>query len=229
MADTPVEERLSDADITEAARSALHRHASTIYLSKLGQDLRQVFGANFKTALGPRSLGDFITENLGDSYEVWGKGPYKRVGVLGSAATDEAPPPRAKYPDMLWKAFSTPVPDGCKRWVTIGPPLLVEDTDATPGDAAIEVSPDLVVVDDGRGRRERAVAIGASIRRWIDATGVAQQSLLESERASSPPISPTGHHAGAEALRQLIALIPEGERAQYTLPMNLLWRLLQVS
>ena len=54
-------------------------------------------------------------------------------------------------------------------------------------------------------------------------------SLLESERASSPPISPKGHHAGAEALRQLIALIPEGERAQYTLPMNLLWRLLQVS
>lgn len=229
MADTPAEERPSDADITEAARSALDRHASTIYLSKLGQDLRQVFGANFKIALGTRSLSDFITEHLSDSYEVWGKGPYKRIGVLGSAATDDAPPPRAKFPDILWKAFGTAVPDGCKRWVTLGPPLLVEDAEAAPGDAAIQVSPDLVVVDDGQGRRERAAAIGASIRRWAEATGVSQQILLEPERAENPPIHPTGHHSGAEALRQLIALIPEGERADYTLPMNLLWRLLQVS
>lgn len=229
MADAPVEERPSDADITEAARSALRRHASTIYLSRLGQDLRQVFGANFKIALGTRSLGDFITEHLGDSYEVWGKGPYKRVGVLGSAAIDDVPPPREKYSDALWSAFGTPVPNGCKRWVTIGPPLSVEDTEATPGEAAIEVSPDLVVGEDGRGRRERAAAIGASIRRWAEANGVPQQSLVEPERASNPPTHSTGHHAGAEALRQLIAIIPEGERAQYTLPMNLLWRLLQVS
>lgn len=224
-----MEERPSDADITEAARSALHRHASTIYLSRLGQDLRKVFGANFKIALGTRSLGDFITEHLGDSYEVWGKGPYKRIGVLGSAARDDAPPPREKYPDALWRAFGTPVPNGCKRWVTIGPPLLVEDTEAAPGDAAVEVSPGLVIADDGRGRRERAAAIGASIRRWAEETGIAQQSLAEPERAANPPIHSTGHHAGAEALRQLIAIIPEDERAQYTLPMNLLWRLLQVS
>lgn len=229
MADTPVDERPSDADIMEAARSALHRHASTIYLSRLGQDLRQVFGANFKIALGTRSLGDFMTEHLGDSYEVWGKGPYKRIGVLGSAATDDAPPPREKYPDALWRAFGTPVPDGCKRWVTIGPPLLVEDREAAPDEAAIEVSSAFIVANDGRSRRERAVAIGASIRRWAEATDIAQQSLVEPERAANPPIHPTGHHAGAEALRQLIAIIPEGERAQYSLPMDLLWRLLQVS
>lgn len=229
MVESQVEERPSDADITEAARSALHRHASTIYLSKLGQDLRQVFGANFKIALGTRSLGDFITEHLGDSYEVWGKGPYKRIGVLGSAATDDAPPPREKYPDALWRAFGTPVANGCKRWVTIGPPLLVEDTEAALDDAAIEVSRNLIVVDDGRGRRERAAAIGASIRRWAETTGIAEASLTEPPRAANPPIHRTGHHPGVEALRQLIAVIPEVERAQYTLPMNLLWRLLQVS
>lgn len=229
MADAPMDERPSDADITEAARSALHRHAGTIYLSRLGQDLRQVFGANFKISLGTRSLGEFVTQHLGDSYEVWGRGPYKRVGVLGSAELDKAPPSQDKYPDILWRAFGTPVPDGCKRWVTIGPPLSVEDAGATPGDAAIEVSPDLVVSEDGRGPRERAAAIGASIRRWAEASGVSRETIVEARQTPRSTGHPTKRQAGVEALRQLIATIPEAERAHYTLPMNLLGRLLQVS
>ncbi|WP_267433844.1 hypothetical protein [Sphingomonas sp. GM_Shp_1] len=228
MAETPVQAIPSDTDIADAARAALQDRAQTIYLSRLGQDLRQVYGASFKAALGTRSLGDFVVEHLGDTYEVWGKGPYKRVGVIGSAAADDAPPPLDKYPDTLWRAFGTPLPEGCRRWVSLGPPLSVEDAWDAPQQAAIEITADFVVEEDGRSRRERAAAIGASIRRWASQAGLPMTSLVEQAAAVPRAQPPSGRPDGPEALRQLIAAIPEEERARYSLPMNLVGRLLQV-
>ncbi len=229
MAETPVQAIPSDTDIADTARAALQDRAETIYLSRLGQDLRQVYGASFKAALGTRSLGDFVAEHLGDTYEVWGKGPYKRVGVIGSAAADDAPLPRDKYPDALWKAFGTPLPEGCRRWVSLGPPLSVENARDAPGEAAIEITADFVVEEDGRSRRERAAAIGASIRGWASQAGLPMASLVERPVAAPPAQSPGARSDGVEALWQLIAAIPQEERARYSLPMNLVGRLLQVS
>ena len=228
VVETPLQEAPSDADIAKAARLALQKHTGTIYLSRLGQDLRQAFGPAFKAALGTRSLGSFVDEHLGDNYEVWGKGPYKRIGVLGSAATDVTPSPRKKYHDAVWEAFSTPVQEGCRRWITIGPPLSVTDAEEAPADSAVEIAPDLII-EDGRSHRERSDAIATSIQHWANMAGISSSSL-EEERPQTIPSTPHQNQnaSGTEALRRLIAAIPVEERAHYSLPMNLVGRLLQV-
>jgi hypothetical protein len=229
VVEAPANRTPSDAEIADAARLALRTHAGTIYLSRLGQDLRQAFGANFKIALGTRTLGDFVNEHLSDTYEVWGRGPFKRVGVLGSASDDDAPPSRKKYLDAVWKAFSTPGREGHRRWITIGPPLSYVDAQDAPTKDSVEISPDLIVVEDGRPRRERADAIGTSIRLWAETAGIPSSNLEEAPSETTPSKPRRADNAnGADALRRLIAVIPEEERARYSLPMNLIGRLLQV-
>lgn len=218
----------TDDAIAETARRVLDDKAGAIYLSRLGQDLRTEFGTGFKLALGSRSLGDFVAERLSDKYEVWGKGPYKRVGPHGSADQDTAPRPRLKYLDVVWKAFSFPIEEGLRRWIDLGPPPYCVDTKEPPADDALEV-PSEFVIGDGHARRERADAIASSIQRWADLNNVPLNKLEEQVRPNAKDAyRATEFPESLTALRRMIATIPDEERARYSLPLNLLGRLLQV-
>ena len=225
MADTLMP---TDKDIAEAAYKILKEEKSPIYLSRLGQDLRKEFATSFKPALGARSLGDFVSEHLGDKYEVWGKGPYKRVGVIGSAAEDDILKPRQKFKDAVWEAFSTPLPDGHLRWIDIGPPLAVLHNAERPSDSAVGIASEFIILDSLP--RQRASEITASIRRWAETHAVASDALQDDMpvKKSVSANRETTPLEGLEALRRMISVIPEGERSQYSLPMNLLGRLLLV-
>lgn len=218
----------TDKAIAEAASNILKEEKSPIYLSRLGQDLRKEFGASFKPALGVRSLGDFVSEHLGDKYEVWGKGPYKRVGEIGSAAHDVIMKPRQKFQDAVWEAFSTPLPDGHLRWIDIGPPLTVLHNADRPSESAIGITSEFIILDSLP--RQRASDITASIKRWAETHAVALDALQDGEpnKKTVSANRETAPLEGLEALRRMISVIPEAERSQYSLPMNLLGRLLLV-
>ncbi len=219
----------TDDNIVAAAHRILGEQDGAIYLSRLGQDLRAEFGPAFKLALGSRPLGDFVCEHLGDTYEVWGRGPYKRVGPHGSAADDVAPKPRLKYLEAVWYAFSAPLGDGLKRWIDLGPPLSYVDAQEAPKDSAIELSTDFII-GDSPARGERAGVIAASIQRWAEAHNILLSSLGDSEpqKATVRVSRSSGSPESLDALRRMIATIPEDERSRYSLPLNLLGRLLQV-
>jgi len=220
----------TDDKIADAARQILDEQASALYLSRLGQDLRAKFGPGFKIALGTRSLGEFVSEHLGDAYEVWGKGPYKRVGVHGSADEDVSPKPRLRYRKAAWDAFSVPLNSESKRWINLGPPLKYYDGEEAPAtDNAVEVRPDFII-GDGHPRQERAGAVAASIRRWAEENRI-PLDRLEDHAPPDPAVRAprtSGVPESLDALRRMISTIPEDERARYSLPLNLLGRLLQV-
>jgi hypothetical protein len=225
MASTPMP---SDTTIAEAALKVLKEQNGPIYLSRLGQDLRKEFGAAFKETLGNRSLGDLVVEHWGDQYEVWGKGPHKRVGVVGSAKDDTEPKPRQKFIDEVWEAFSSPISEGLTRWIDLGPPVAISENRTKPNEQAIEIPSEFLILSSLP--RQKASDTAASIRRWAKINDVSLDHLEEREGPKATAV--TGHPAGlmdgVEAVRRMIALIPEGERSEYQLPLNLLGRLLLV-
>ena len=225
MASTPMP---SDTTIAEAALRVLKEQNGPIYLSRLGQDLRKEFGAAFKETLGSRSLGDLVVEHWGDHYEVWGKGPHKRVGVVGSAKDDTEPKPRQKFIDEVWEAFSTPISQGLTRWIDLGPPVVISENQTKPNKQTIEIPSDFLVLSSPP--RQKASDIAASIQKWAKINDISLDHLEEqaSPKATAVTGYPAGIMGGVEAVRKMIALIPEGERSEYQLPLNLLGRLLLV-
>lgn len=225
MASTPMP---SDTTIAEAALKVLKEQNGPIYLSRLGQDLRKEFGAAFKETLGNRSLGDLVVEHWGDQYEVWGKGPHKRVGVVGSSKDDTEPKLRQKFIDEVWEAFSSPISEGLTRWIDLGPPVAISENPAKPNEQAIEIPSEFLIVSSLP--RQKASDTAASIRKWAKINNVSLDHLEEHESPKTAAV--TGHPAGlmdgVEAVRRMIALIPEGERSEYQLPLNLIGRLLLV-
>jgi hypothetical protein len=223
-------DQLPDDRIASTARDILLTYDQAIYLSRLGQDLGKTLGVSIKQVLGSRRLGDFIKEHLGEEFQVWGEGPYKRVGRQAEAEAEGASKPRVMFDPVVWKAFSTPIPEGSRRWLsTITPVSVFDSAQQQASESLIEVTA-ADIVGAVENQADRGAAIASAIKAWRGAHDVPQEALAfdRPKPRVTAAARPKGEENGLTALKLLVSTIPEAERSKYSLPLNLIGRLLQV-
>jgi hypothetical protein len=227
--------QIGDAEVAEAAKELLKRAGDSMSLAALGQQLSRHFERPLRAVLGRRKLLPILRDQLGTSIQIDGESGSERATLKQGDGADRHSG-KIKFDPAVWAAFAKPILDGKQRWISVQKPFEFDDLDEgsehPPG--RVEV-PSTMIPAQELGRPERDSQIISNIGLWCQ-----QHSLVPAELAAVPkqraPAQRTslsslaGREAssskGVSALRALLEAIPAAEQAQYSIPLNLVGRLL---
>jgi len=216
-------------DIILKAGDLLKAEDGPIKVSVLGQRLNRELDTSIRKILGNKPLGDAILERFGDTYEVQGHGPFKEIGRIGEWTFKNKIPP--KYDDRFWRHFATPLEPGVRRWISPSDPFAFVEQETAPSESHLEIEEHFLPK-----RGEDIPHRGRFVRHNIETWARAHQFDLDAIEAEVvKPITSDGSRPardlksaefGIRALNAIIDAIPESERASYSLPLNLVARLI---
>jgi hypothetical protein len=139
---------------------------------------------------------------------------------------------RIKFDPAVWAAFAKPINEECRRWLSTRRPLQFDDIGGG-GEQPQERTevPKEKIPDPNMPREERDKLIVANILAWCEEHGVNAQQLAAIPKDRPPEFSLRGagrdaSSKGVSILRDLVEAIPKDERHNYSLPLNLIGRLL---
>jgi hypothetical protein len=233
------EHSVSDSDIANEALVILQapeQHGRAILLSYLGGRLSAKYApAPWRRVMGGRNLRHVLDRELGNRIAFEGEGSQIAVALAPETAIG-APTPR--FDKTAWAAFAKPIAPGFRRVLYPTRPIRFNDE---PGDLPLtiktggfEVEPHLVP-DAAVPRPARDRMVHESIKQWCALQEVEISILLEDTEseaiAKSNSTTPTRPQAapGLIALERLISAIPSAERKNFSLPLDLLHRLISSS
>jgi hypothetical protein len=135
---------------------------------------------------------------------------------------------RFRYDPVFWAAFAKPIAEGKRRFIKIDQPFDMKDV--SPEETAesdwYEIGVELIPPSDVP-RQERQSAILVSISKWCNDNKLSCRRFVNTVNAHrSPPSSFPESNPGAAALIRMIDVIPEGERAKYSIGLDLVHKLL---
>ncbi|QLF69457.1 hypothetical protein FE840_007810 [Peteryoungia desertarenae] len=214
-----------------------------VLLSKLGGRITKEFGRPVRSLLGrDKTLSHVLTEHLEGKIGFIGSQGTLSVFVDESAtARRDAPLPRLNK--VLWAAFFRPIKEGERRFIRLAPEVHFWDApedSAAPSPGWEEIEPHRIPpVELPLPQRNRAAY--SAIEDWFKLRGYSLQDHYHREDhphaprptdvalpAKLPPSAPrTADSNGIEALRNLVLSIPEKDRKNYTINLDLLSALLQ--
>ena len=216
--------------------------AHPVLLSKLGGRIAKVFGRPVKSLL---SRGNTLSSVLADQLE-------GKIGFIGNQGTlavfiDESPVSRQDEPlprlnKVLWAAFFRPIKSGDRRFIRLLPEVYFWDgpeESAAPSPGWEEIEQHRIPASDlALPQRNRAAY--AAIEEWFKLRGFQLSEYLQKEdRGSQAPLEKepvqrmvgpahkTEEPKGVEALRTLILSIPDKDRKNYSVTLDLLAALLR--
>lgn len=199
-------------------------------LSLLGQLLNQRLDASIRQVLGNKPLGDLVLEHFGDRFEIQGHGPHKEVGRIGEWVL-ERPSPR--YDPRFWKHFSSSVGEGLTRWISDNDPYRSIDQTTAPQDGDYIEIEGHFLPQPGQELLNRGRFIRQNIETWarahsFDLSRIETPSELGAGDAKSSARLARNKSAdfGTRAIQAILDAIPEDERSNYSLPLNLVARLM---
>ena len=226
MADTP--HTVTEEAVANDALALLESTpAQPVRLAWLGQQMNYRLGVSIRSILGTKRLSQLLTEHFGTKLSFSGEGPELAV-ALGSSGNFTWDP-------AIWAAFSKPVPDGHKRWVKATHPMRFEDlpTDQQGPTGFLPV-PNDDIPDPVLEKDQRRPLIQNAISAWCSEHMLNPEVLGRKSKRSTSELevdhkatASTAQAKGTAALLALIDAIPADERRSYSLPIDLIGRLLR--
>ncbi len=218
---------VDDQTVAETARTVLNRTGS-MSMAQLGQQLSREFQFPLRALLGPRKLSRILTDYFGTSVRISGDSGSEIVSLDQSVGQIG----RIKFDPAVWAAFAKPINEECRRWLSTRRPLQFDDIGGG-GEQPQERTevPKEKIPDPNMPREERDKLIVANILAWCEEHGVNAQQLAAIPKDRPPEFSLRGagrdaSSKGVSILRDLVEAIPKDERHNYSLPLNLIGRLL---
>jgi hypothetical protein len=223
---------VSDEEIAKEALAILTSaddHSNPILLSALGMKLSTKFSP-WREVLAGRLLSKVLASQLRDRVIFEGEGPQQMIRLSRESELSS----NARFDKTIWAAFSKPIPPGTRRILRPRRPFRFTDEAAesplTSEADSYEVEPDLVP-SEGLPRPTRDQAIIGSIKQWASLHNIELNPLLEvsginnGRQIATSAVRSTAP-LGVDALVKMIAAIPVSERKNYSLPLDLIYRLI---
>ncbi|MQB06540.1 hypothetical protein DXT91_20825 [Agrobacterium tumefaciens] len=216
--------------------------AHPVLLSKLGGRIAKEFGRPVKSLLG---RGNTLSHVLSDQLE-------GKIGFIGNQGTlavfiDESAVSRQDEPlprlnKVLWAAFFRPIKSGDRRFIRLVPEVYFWDgpeDSAAPSPGWEEIEQHRIPASDlALPQRNRAAY--SAIEEWFKLRGYELSDYIQKEDGGSQrssekaplhrmvgPAHTTEEPQGIEALRTLIMSIPEKDRKNYSVTLDLLSALIK--
>lgn len=215
-------------EILLKAGEILESSDSPIKVAWLGQELNRVLDVSIRQVLGTKPLGDLLLERYGDTYEIQGIGPHKEIGKQG---TWKFRHPGTQYRSEFWTCFNTPRDSENRRWISKISPFISIDQKDCPGEQYLEIEPRFLILE-GQDVPNAAKFVRQNIQNWAVEHNF-DLNLVQRPEDDQMPRSPrrderseASSDFGMRAVRALLDAIPENERSQYSIPLDLLARLL---
>ncbi|WP_105440065.1 hypothetical protein [Neorhizobium sp. T25_13] len=209
-----------------------------VLLSKLGGRIAKEFGKPIRLLLGrSTTLSQVLSEHL--------EGKVGFIGTQGTLAVfvDESATARRDEPlprldKVLWAAFFRPIKEGDRRFIRLTPEVYFWDgpeDSAAPSPGWEEIEPHRIPAAElALPQRNRAAY--SAIEEWFKLRGYILEDHIQREdrsrtRGPSDPapaskIAPSTPNVmeprGIDALRHLVSSIPEKERKNYSISLDLL-------
>lgn len=216
--------------------------ANPVLLSQLGGKIAKEFGKPVRSLLGRgRTLSHVLSDHLEAKVGFIGNQGTLAVFIDESAtSTQDTPLPRLNK--VLWAAFFRPIKDGERRFIRLVPEVYFWDgpeDSAAPSPGWEEIEQHRIPAPDMALPQRNRTAY-AAIEEWFKLRGYdLDQYVQKDDRdphgtfdrptpSKKPrPIPSMDEPKGIDALRTLISSIPEKDRKNYTLTLDLLSALLQ--
>jgi hypothetical protein len=219
---------ITDQRIAESVLQVLREQSDPLqpqYLAAVGNRVSSLIGIPLRQILGGRKFRSVLASQLGQKLIFEGEPTEMRVKLASLSAADTQP---IRFASRFWAAFSIPIPPSCKRWIRPTAPFEFENRpEAIGGEPGeIEISPDHIP-STTLPRSERDVAIVDQIKRWCSANDKSIETFRETRDVRPSPIRVDKSNPGLSSVLQLIEAVPESERGNFSLPLNLLHRLLK--
>ena len=221
---------VTDAEIAAAAENILRGRDdpyAPIALATLGN----LIGKKWRTPLKMLLMGRRLSEVLGRSSHVVVDGPSDQ---LTASLTKSVDSPSIRFDPVVWAAFAKPIPDGQRRILKSTRPYdidyITQNQDTPNG--WIEV-PTTAVPPAEMQKHARNITITESITKWCgdNNISISNLSLIDIPGISrhAPAIVATQNRTGRNGTAALIGMIeavPEEDRRNYSLTLDLIYQLL---
>jgi hypothetical protein len=221
---------ISDERIAESVLQVLREQPDPLqpqYLAAVGNRVSSLVGIPLKQILGGRKFRAVLHYQLGDKLIFEGEPSGLQVRLSSLAASDTQP---IRFNSSFWAGFSKPIAPESRRWMRSTPPFQFEDRPKAAMGASDEVEITLDYIPSTTlPRSERDVAIVNQIKRWCGENNKSPELFRETRDVgwSPHPEKRATDKAGLSSVIRLIEAIPETERGNFSLPLNLLHRLLK--
>ncbi len=226
LIDNQAQPVVDEVQIAERAMDVIRRNAGrSIRMAALGQEVSKGLNVSLRGILGKKPLSQLLRTTYPSELLITGEGTDVEVALAPEGAGQS---PARKYDPAVFSAFSKPIAEGFKRWLKVSRPFKFSDlpSDQTGHGLEVEVT---VSPDQFPSRLERNAAVEAAIGAWSERVGIDLSALPSNKKPSASLTSqgPVGDR-GVLALRALAEAIPTSERGRYSLPLDLIGRLLGV-
>jgi hypothetical protein len=204
-----------------------------VRLSVVGQRLAARLARPLRDVLAGEKLRAVVERLLRGAAIFEGHGPKLAVRIGQSGEATKRP---IRFDPRLWAGFSKAIPPEKRRYIGLSGPFNFFDTIESVSDTyKIEISRDMVP-DQAIPKQERDAQIVSNIEQWCRSNGLDpldfvpyQAPVRLTEPIAHPEVPTHGSDkpaAGVDALLKLIEVVPEDQRAKYSLPIDLIYRLL---
>lgn len=192
-------------------------------LAMVGQRLSSKLQRPLREILDSRKLSEVLNGSLGERLDWEGRGPSLSIRLKTGA-----PVQAIRYHPSFWAAFSKPPSDPTQhRLIRIKPPFGFSDVsvaDASPDQIEIDLSS---VPPSDLPKPERDERIKEAIATWCKVHNLPQTQFFSPREAlTGLTTAPAIGSPGVQALKALIGAIPADERGRFSLPLDLIQRLI---
>jgi hypothetical protein len=204
-------------------------HKSALLLSALPR-LLETRDVRVAAWLNGRKLAQAIEEDLPDAVHLLrNEANMIELGLIPRDIKFELPASRyfrkkngeTSIPSALWRAFTAPLPDEFRRFVTLEPTKFLDVLDSSNLRPPIyEVPRELIVGGSGESR----VLVTQNIQSWLQANGLTLEALRS--RKSAPQAQPSRDAAQIRALGEALAELDDNDAARILVPLDLVRKLL---
>lgn len=221
------------AQITTEVLDLLREEAGAnepVLLAKIGARLSTRLGQPLKSILGSTRLSDVIRTSLGETVRFEGAGSTLRVSIDDTGAGTRP----VRYDTVFWAAFSKPLADQHRRFITPRRPFHFMDiqADHEAPEGRVEIEADLVP-DVALSKPERDARISEAIQTWCTKNNLLPRDFIrkvpaDHEKSLVKELHRDNTELGTAAIAAIAAAIPVEERGRYSLPLDLVCRLLSL-
>lgn len=192
-----------------------------VALARLGQLVSKRTQIPIRAALGTKPLSQHLRDVHGDKLLISGDGPSIEVSIASGKAADS----RRLYDTAVFSAFSKPLDTENRRWLRSTAPFRFRDAPdkGMLTDDFREVDRKYIV-QEPLDKSEKIAAVESAISAWCLEQGIAPELLQRGARIERSEKRP--RHEGLEALKAIVAAVPEKERRDVSIGLDLVAKLI---
>lgn len=212
------------------------KHGKVLILSRIPPLLEDA-GVDVKGLLGGQKLRPFLLTNAAGNFQIfqserndilWGIAPLlENLAEPFDKYFPKSPAPHAtRFAPSFWKAFTSPLAPGKRRWVTDEPSIRFADldTEVAPQSGSLEIERRFVLGLDEDSEVDTAAML-QNIAAWGTDNKVDTGRFALGRKKAPVPKAPAATSDARSALDQLLDILHPSETARISMPLDVVARL----